>query len=271
MKNCLIFLVMSFLLGLLTSCSSNLSTTEDGPPPGYEQVDVNKIPNAQPDNEPHSKYGNQHSYVVDHHRYYVLKSAVGYKQRGIASWYGIKFHKQLTSDRETYNMFAMTAANKVLPLPTFVRVTNLENGRQIIVKVNDRGPFVANRIIDLSYVAAKKLNMLQHGTALVEVEALTAKQVKIFSKAPTSVTYATPRKAHIYLQLGAYASRPSAQVLAAKVQKMGKDPVHLVTASHNGQELYKVQVGPIDSVSRTDMLTARYKRAGFGDAFAVVQ
>ena len=128
---------------------------QDGPP--SKNIDVTQIPNAVPKAEPKSQYGNPSSYTVNGKTYYVLKNAQGYDKKGIASWYGTKFHGQLTSTREPYNMYAMTAASTELPLPTYVRVTNLENGRQVIVKVNDRGPFDKDRIIDLSYVAAKKL------------------------------------------------------------------------------------------------------------------
>ncbi len=122
--------------------------------------------------EPRSIYGNPPSYEVFGKRYYVMASSVGYVERGVASWYGPGFHKELTSVREPYDMYGMTAAHKTLPLPAYVRVTNLQNGRSCVVRVNDRGPFVGNRIIDLSYTAAAKLDMLRDGTAMVEVRVL---------------------------------------------------------------------------------------------------
>jgi rare lipoprotein A len=122
--------------------------------------------------EPRSRYGNPPFYDVFGKRYYVLSSSVGYWERGVASWYGPGFHKVRTSTGEPYDMYGMTAAHKTLPLPAYVRVTNLQNGRSIVVRVNDRGPFVGNRIIDLSYTAAAKLDMLRNGTALVEVRAV---------------------------------------------------------------------------------------------------
>ncbi len=117
-------------------------------------------------------YGNPPSYEVFGKRYFVMASSVGYVERGVASWYGPGFHKELTSVREPYDMYGMTAAHKTLPLPAYVRVTNLQNGRSCVVRVNDRGPFVGNRIIDLSYTAAAKLDMLRDGTAMVEVRVL---------------------------------------------------------------------------------------------------
>jgi rare lipoprotein A len=130
------------------------------------------VPDAIPRFEPRSVYGNPTYYEVFGKRYYVMASGVDYVERGVASWYGPGFHRELTSMREPYDMYGMTAAHKTLPLPAYVRVTNLQNGRSIVVRVNDRGPFVGNRIIDLSYTAAAKLDMLRDGTAMVEVRAL---------------------------------------------------------------------------------------------------
>ncbi len=160
--------VVAFIL-LLSSCSSHLAK-QDGPPNFY--VDERRIPNAVPKVEPLAKRGNMTSYRVFGKRYYTLKSSRHYEAVGIASWYGTKFHAHSTSSGERYNMLAMTAAHKSLPLPTYVEVTNLKNQRKIIVKVNDRGPFEGNRLIDLSYVAAKKLGMLGHGTARVRIKAI---------------------------------------------------------------------------------------------------
>jgi rare lipoprotein A len=123
--------------------------------------------------EPRSPYGNPPFYVVAGHRYAVLPTSNGFVERGVASWYGTEFHGLRTSTGEPYDMFAMTAAHKTLPLPCYARVTNLSNGRSVVVRINDRGPFVDNRIIDLSYSAASKLDMIRKGTAFVQVEVLT--------------------------------------------------------------------------------------------------
>lgn len=154
----------------------------EGPAPRHERdrapdprsvpTDIDRVPDAVPRAEPRSRYGNPESYEVFGRRYHVLASAEGYRERGIASWYGEKFHGRRTSSREPYDMYAMTAAHKTLPLPTYVRVTHLENGRSVIVRVNDRGPFVDSRIIDLSYAAAARLGMVEDGHAPVEVVAL---------------------------------------------------------------------------------------------------
>ena len=127
------------------------------------------MPDAVPRVEPRSTRGNPPFYDVLGKRYFVLATADGYSERGVASWYGPTFHGGSTSIGEPYDMYAMTAAHKTLPLPAYARVTNLRNGKSVVVRINDRGPFVANRIIDLSYTAAAKLDMLREGTTLVEV------------------------------------------------------------------------------------------------------
>jgi rare lipoprotein A len=153
----------------LAACSGQV---RDSAPSG--SASIPDLPgDAVPRPEPRSRYGNGPVYEVFDKTYRVMDSGSGYKERGVASWYGKKFHGRLTSNREPYDMYAMTAAHKTLPLPTYVRVRNLRNNRSIIVRVNDRGPFVHNRIIDLSYAAALKLDMVRDGTSLVEVTAIS--------------------------------------------------------------------------------------------------
>ena len=139
---------------------------------GSGDVPLSEIPDAVPKAEVKSRSGNPETYEIDGTTYRVMETSDGYRERGIASWYGDYFHGRRTSSGDTYDMYKMTAAHKTLPLPTYVRVTNLENGRTVVLRVNDRGPFVEGRIIDLSYVAAQKLGMAESGTARVEVEAL---------------------------------------------------------------------------------------------------
>jgi rare lipoprotein A len=150
--------------------AGSISNTE--PPQAPPPITPQAVPDAVPRLEPRSRYGNPPFYEVFGKRYYVLSSSVAYVERGVASWYGPGFHKVRTSTGELYDMYGMTAAHKTLPLPAYVRVTNLQNGRSIVVRVNDRGPFVGNRIIDLSYTAASRLDMLRNGTAIVEVRAI---------------------------------------------------------------------------------------------------
>jgi rare lipoprotein A len=160
----------------LAGCFTSRHEPEPVPPPAPTTpppvATPPTIPDAVPKVEPLSRYGNPPFYEVFGKRYYVLSSSVAYLERGVASWYGPGFHQVRTSNGETYDMYAMTAAHKTLPLPAYVRVTNLENGRSVVVRVNDRGPFVGNRIIDLSYTAAARLDMLRNGTAMVEVRGI---------------------------------------------------------------------------------------------------
>ena len=183
----------------LSGCLFNPHNRPDGAP--SRQVNVSKIANATPKPEAKSRYGNPASYVVRGKRYRVLPTALGYDVRGIASWYGTKFHGRLTSSREPYSMYKMTAASPVLPIPCYVRVTNLDNNKWVIVRVNDRGPFAPNRIIDLSYVAAQKLGMMKKGTALVQVQTLDGRH-------PLSPLM--PHTPHLFLQLGAFGLKQNA-------------------------------------------------------------
>ncbi|MEE8343371.1 MAG: septal ring lytic transglycosylase RlpA family protein, partial [Gammaproteobacteria bacterium] len=170
----------------VTACSITTHRHDAGPT--TQQVDISAIPDAVPRPEPHSRRGNSDHYSAFGKHYYVLKSSHGFVQKGIASWYGAKFHRRRTANGERYNMYAMTAAHPSLPIPTYVRVTNLTNNRTVVVRVNDRGPFVDNRVIDLSYVAAAKLGMLKKGTALVEVRAIDPHQTQATTSGNTHVT-----------------------------------------------------------------------------------
>ena len=182
--------------------------------------------------EPLSKYGNMSSYVVFGKRYHVMSKCKSkhYQEVGTASWYGTKFHKRYTSSGERYDMLAMTAAHKTLPLPTYVEVTNLRNHKKIIVKVNDRGPFESNRIIDLSYVAAKKLEMAGRGTALVSVKAITPGEAAEHPELLAKHTKRTGVGSSVYLQIGAFQKKNRAQQLQKRVTALLSSPV-IVTHS----------------------------------------
>ena len=165
----------SIALLLFAGCAaprrpSPAAPASSAPPP---PANVMGVPEPVPRAEPRSASGNPPFYEVAGHRYIVLASAAGYRERGVASWYGPDFHGLRTATGERYDMFAMTAAHKTLPIPCYARVTNLSNGRSVVVRINDRGPFVATRIIDLSYTAAAKLDMIRNGTAFVDVEVLS--------------------------------------------------------------------------------------------------
>jgi rare lipoprotein A len=177
----------------------------------------------------------------------------GYFERGIASWYGTKFHGRRTSSGEPYDMYAMTAAHRTLPIPTYVQVTNLRNGRKIIIRVNDRGPFHQNRIIDLSYAGAKKLGIAAKGTGLVEVRAIdprapNEKPVKLRTASRSSDS------SNFYLQVGAFAELINAERLKSQLAAMGESLVRINQAVVSGQTFYRVRIGPIMSVEAADSL-----------------
>jgi len=259
----------ALILPALISCSGLPPThgyyDEDGPPD--EQVDVAQVPNAVPRVEPRSPRGNPDYYEVNGHRYHVMASSKGYVERGIASWYGSMFHGKRTSSGELYNMNAMTAAHTTLPIPTYVQVTNLRNGRKVIVRVNDRGPFLRNRLIDLSYVAAVKLGITAEGTGLVEVRAIDP-------TAPTSqTTAATHDNAEIYLQVGAFADRDNAERLSQRVSALGPGAgVHInkgVSSQLDGS-IYRVRIGPLPNVGAVDRLAHRLSDIGIVDSHVVI-
>ena len=154
--------------------------TDDDGPDGAQVASAAK-PEAPGLKIRKSKRGNMESYVVRGQRYHTLDSAAGYSARGVASWYGPNFHGRTASNGEVYDMYRLTAAHKTLPLPTYARVTHVENGRSVIVKINDRGPFSGDRIIDLSFAAALRLGMVNDGTASVDIQALTADEMMALS------------------------------------------------------------------------------------------
>ncbi len=262
------FILLCSVILLLSGCgSSRYYYSSDSLPSNYKNFNVTHIPNAVPKVEPRSRYGNASSYVVRGTRYYVLKSSVGYHKRGIASYYGIKFHNYRTSSGEIYNMYGMTAANKVLPLPTYIKVTNLENHRWVIVKVNDRGPFHDNRILDLSFAAAKKLGYINKGTALVDVVAIDPRHPEQVDKANTNAG----DHPKIYLQLGAFSEPNNAEHFRISLKQYTKQQARIVSADSNGHKIYRVQLGPITDVEEADKLTAIFKLHGMGDAFTIIR
>ncbi|MGD9599738.1 MAG: septal ring lytic transglycosylase RlpA family protein [Steroidobacteraceae bacterium] len=234
------------------------------PPPPR---DIASIPDAVPRIEPRSLRGNPPFYEVFGKRYTVLPASEGYVERGVASWYGPGFHAAQTSTGEPYDMYAMTAAHKTLPLPCYARVTNLGNGRSVVVRVNDRGPFVGGRIIDLSYTAASKLDMLRAGTAFVEVEVLTPgtpAAVVPAPLAPAPLAASTP--GNLYVQVGAFADAANARRLAGRLRTAGIGQVHVQEGAGADRTWHRVRIGPVGSVADFDALSARLARLGITDA-----
>jgi rare lipoprotein A len=247
------------------------------PPPAPEVAQPpspDAVPDAQPKPEPRSRYGNPAFYDVLGKRYYVLSSSVGYLERGVASWYGPGFHKVRTSIGEPYDMYAMTAAHTTLPLPTYVRVTNLQNGRSVVVRVNDRGPFVNNRIIDLSYTAAAKLNMLRNGTAIVEVRSIdpaaAAAPTEVARVTAAEVPPAAPLRSlqvhAFFVQAGAFSDPKNADRLAEQLRGGGYGTVFVRDNEIAGRRMFRVRIGPISSVEEFDRIVAALARGGINDA-----
>ena len=217
-------------------------------------LDISGIPEPEPRDEPPAAYGNRSPYTVLGKSYRVRPSAKGYVERGIASWYGQKFHGRQTSSREVYDMCSFSAAHKTLPLPSYVRVTNLDNGREVVVRVNDRGPFHAGRIIDLSFAAAVKLGVDRTGTARVEVRALEGGAD--LAAAPAAVRGPAPRAAVAApspvvgpgpqrVQVGAYRDRDNARRIARQLEDAGIDDVRVEDVRTDAGKVWRVRIGPI--------------------------
>jgi rare lipoprotein A len=271
--------------------------------PSAPPIDVGKIPEPVPKAEPRSRYGNKASYEVLGKTYRVMPDARGYVERGIASWYGNKFHGFMTSSFETYDMYAFSAAHKTLPLPSYARVTNLDNGKSVVVRVNDRGPFHDNRIVDLSYAAAVKIGVWPKGTAPVEVRAIDpahpddsrpsrsaqAPSPPVDRRVPPAgmdrapppavASAASPRQApvvssprpsalgpssRIYLQLAAFGDRANAERTLAAAKRAGLDHAGIESIAVAGRTMHRVRVGPLADAEAADVLSARIERLGLG-------
>lgn len=246
-------------------------------------MDVSHIPDAVPRREPRTAAGNKSPYTVLGKTYQVLPSADAYRERGFASWYGQKFHGRRTSNGEVYDMYGMTAAHKSLPIPTFVQVTNVKNGKAVIVRINDRGPFHGDRIIDLTYAAAKKLGFVDQGTAEVEVVAIdpdawaasnfpagqqrqdaTATLASDEPQAPTplqSAGYQLP--GNTFLQAGAFGSRESAISMQQKLVEITSLPVFIAPVD-TIQKMFRVRIGPISDNFELLNLQERIQQLNLG-------
>lgn len=210
--------------------------------------------------------GWQKPYEVDGKRYQPLRDHRGFQQTGVASWYGKKFHGRKTSNGEVYDMYAMTAAHKTLPLGVSVRVTHQASGRSIVVRVNDRGPFVGARIIDLSYAAADQLGMVDAGTAPVLVEALGYRNIS-----DGQVSYSAPVNydaGSFAVQVGAFSISDNASRLAAAMRaRHGKAEVQ--TAMIDGRQMYRVRVGAFDSLEKAETAAVDFSGSGFPNSFVI--
>jgi rare lipoprotein A len=278
-------LAVTLTIFLLSGCSlasrkpTPTATVPSGSAVPQPPPDVFSIPDAVPRPEPRSKRGNPPFYEVFGKRYYVLASSEGHVERGTASWYGPGFHSASTSMGEPYDMYAMTAAHKTLPLPAYAEVTNLRNGRKVVVRINDRGPFVGDRIIDLSYTAAAKLDMLLQGTAPVEVRVLTprgagtalppASRPAPAAAPPVTVVNAPAVTATgpsaMYIQAGVFADHENARRRVEVLLGAGLELASLDEMA-GSRTLHRVRVGPFASVEEFDHNMKRLRELGINDA-----
>lgn len=254
-----------------TGQSSRYSISQDRAPTG--DFDASGLTDARPVYEEPRRAGNKSPYTVWGKRYRVLDSNEGYVARGTASWYGEKFHGHKTSNGEVFDMYAMSAAHKSLRLPGYARITNLDNGRSVIVRVNDRGPFHSDRLIDLSYAAAKKLGYQARGTARVEVAAVTVRPDGAMFVAgepfvpgtaesiPENRVAARGGDQALFVQLGSFSSRDPAQQLLDRARSVLENPMRVRAIETDAGRFHRVQVGPFDdedSARRTqELLDAR--------------
>jgi len=237
----------------------------DGPPTA--PFDVSKIPEPVPRSEADARYGNHSPYDVMGKRYQVMPRRSGYSERGVASWYVTKFHGRLTSTREPHDMYQLTAAHKTLPLPSYARVTRLDTGKSVVVRINDRGPFVGSRLIDLSYAAAVKLGVHLTGTAPVEVSVLEPGMQAPptpLARAPEAVP-AVRTLGLLYLQVGAFSARENAFRYRRRLLAADFLPVRVFSARVAGGHVYRVRIGPLASMGEVDSVRARIRAAGFGE------
>ena len=291
-------------LGLvLAACSSTPRHTTGSekpvPPAGT-------VPDAIPRAETRSTHGNPPFYDVNGQRYKVLASADNYVERGVASWYGPDFHGHNTSSGERYDMYGMTAAHKTLPIPCYARITNLSNGRTVVVRINDRGPFVGNRIVDLSYSAAVRLDIVRTGTAFVELRVVgpetpsTQVSTPVLAAAAPPPVQAAPAPVQatsmvstpvapevstaavtppppeefepvtapvaLYIQVGAFADAGNAQRLIQRLQSVGIPNVFALTGAESGRTLRRIRIGPISTVAEFDRLAAQLATLGYPEA-----
>lgn len=268
------------VLGVVSGCASRPVIDGDGPPQSGSAIPPDLPPDPVPRHEPPSRYGNGPIYEVFGRPYEVLPTSEGYTERGVASWYGSKFHGRMTSAQEPYDMHALTAAHKTLPLPTYVRVRNLRNNKSVIVRVNDRGPFVDNRIIDLSYAAARRLDMIQDGTSLVEVTAINPGAER---QTGADVAAARPlddgagmRRANtdtdtqqVFLQVGAFGERTNAVRRFEMLKRGGIHDAFVHRDPDPSRELYRVRIGPIADVGRYDTLVVQLQDLGIANSHLV--
>jgi rare lipoprotein A len=249
--------------------SERYKQKQDGGP-AAPAVDVSKLVEPVPKVEPRARYGNKSPYSVLGKTYSVMADSRNFTERGIASWYGNKFHGYMTSSLEPYDMYQFSAAHKTLPLPSYVRVTNLDNGKSVVVRVNDRGPFHENRVIDLSYAAAVRIGIWPKGTGLVEIRVIDPEHPDAEPRT-ASVVKAQPGHAKIYLQFGAFSERANAQRMVDQIEEARLGRALIETTRIDSREIHRVRVGPLASVDAADALVAKVEKMGWGTPRVAVE
>ena len=275
------------LVVMLAGCASQPGTSPGAPVAGGSdrpqqdgtpefRADIMTIPDAVPRPEPVTSAGNKSPYTVLGTTYRVAPARPGYRERGFASWYGTKFHGQYTSNGEPYDVYTMTAAHKTLPIPCYVRVKNVENGRSIVVRVNDRGPFHEGRVLDLSYAAAYRLGYANKGTALVELEVLdpmapewVAKRREMAGDARLVASQPVARKT--YLQAGAFRSMDGARSLQQTLASLLGHEVFIHRSADAASPWYRVRIGPLESTEALEDARRRLAAASIAGAQVVTE
>ena len=245
--------------------SAAFNAIKDAPP--AVTLDVSAIPDAVPQEEPLAKYGNDSPYTVLGEAYQILPTAKGFTQTGTASWYGTKFHGMRTSSGDLFDMYGMTAAHRNLPLPTYVRVTNNDNGRTVVVKVNDRGPFHSERVMDLSYAAAIKLDIVRTGTANVTIEALDPAEFQpalAHNGKPKTKADDTADERQYFVQVGAFSKLDNATAVQAQLLDLVYAPV-AITGGDEPNAIHRVQIGPFLSIEDAHKMSQIIRDANMGD------
>jgi len=256
--------------------SSRYTISQDRAPSG--NFDVSGLSDATPRYEEPRRAGNKSPYQVWGKQYHVLDSNHGYVQRGTASWYGEKFHGHKTSNGEVFDMYKMSAAHKNLRIPGYARVTNLDNGRSVVVRVNDRGPFHGDRLIDLSYAAAKKLGYQGRGTARVEVAAITVNRDGSMTLAGSPFPDAqspVPAKElggqgagneALFVQLGSFSQRTPAEALMDRARRAVENPLRVREVETASGRFHRVQVGPFRDEDEALRAQSLLENQGFGQS-----
>lgn len=282
------FKTISLLLTLtaLAACSSTstppvknensgrYSISQDRAP--TRNVDISSVPTVVPVPITRTRAGNGSPYTVLGKSYTVMATEAGYSERGVASWYGEKFHGHKTSNGEVFDMYLASAAHKSLPIPSFLKVTNLDNNRSIIVRVNDRGPFHGDRLVDLSYAAATKLGYADKGTARVQLDAVIARGdrggVSSAGAQSNTLQIVNNSSARKYLQVGAFSQRASAEAISQELRNLTDRPVFIrsVDTLNNGV-MHRVRIGPMTDTNEIGRLSQRVTAANLGSPYTVTE